>query len=91
MDKPSTSGLPPTDNTDDPFVRYTRSLHDYTLRLWAETRRLAVLKNGDNEDGVQTPQPTSRAPQKVGAEGETMETTETSPNQSDRSSDSNPT
>ena len=31
----------PTDDTTDPFVLYTRSLHDYTLRLWTETRRIA--------------------------------------------------
>jgi hypothetical protein len=31
----------PTDGTTDPLVLYARSLHDYTLRLWTETRRLA--------------------------------------------------
>jgi hypothetical protein len=31
----------PTNKTTDPFVLYTRSLHDYTLRLWTETRRIA--------------------------------------------------
>jgi len=25
----------------DPFVSYSRSLHDYTLRLWTESRRIA--------------------------------------------------
>ena len=39
MDKSITSL--PTDDTTDPFVLYTRSLHDYTLRLWTETRRIA--------------------------------------------------
>ncbi|KII93955.1 hypothetical protein PLICRDRAFT_695029 [Plicaturopsis crispa FD-325 SS-3] len=28
----------------DPFVVYSRSLHDYTLRLWTESRRLAEEK-----------------------------------------------
>jgi len=28
----------------DPFVMYSRSLHDYTLRLWTESRRLAEEK-----------------------------------------------
>ena len=39
MDESKTSQ--PTDNTTDPFVLYARSLHDYTLRLWTETRRIA--------------------------------------------------
>lgn len=38
MGNSSTSTSPPT---DDPLVVYARSLHSYTLRLWAETRRLA--------------------------------------------------
>ncbi|KAI6007125.1 hypothetical protein EDD15DRAFT_2152772 [Pisolithus albus] len=25
----------------DPFLSYSRSLHDYTLRLWTESRRVA--------------------------------------------------
>ncbi|KAI0778608.1 hypothetical protein BD413DRAFT_609196 [Trametes elegans] len=28
----------------DPFVLYSRSLHDYTLRLWTESRRIAEEK-----------------------------------------------
>ncbi|KIM70334.1 hypothetical protein SCLCIDRAFT_1207665 [Scleroderma citrinum Foug A] len=28
----------------DPFQSYSRSLHDYTLRLWTESRRLAEEK-----------------------------------------------
>ncbi|KAM5531890.1 hypothetical protein V8D89_014444 [Ganoderma adspersum] len=28
----------------DPFVTYSRSLHDYTLRLWTESRRIAEEK-----------------------------------------------
>jgi len=36
----SESSLPTVD-TIDPFVLYARSLHDYTLRLWTETRRIA--------------------------------------------------
>lgn len=28
----------------DPFVTYARSLHDYTLRLWTESRRIAEEK-----------------------------------------------
>ena len=38
MDESETSL--PTDNTD-PLVLYARSLHEYTLRLWTETRRIA--------------------------------------------------
>ncbi|OJT08976.1 hypothetical protein TRAPUB_110 [Trametes pubescens] len=29
----------------DPFVLYARSLHDYTLRLWTESRRIAEEKS----------------------------------------------
>ena len=39
MDKSKTSL--PTDDNSDPFALYARSLHDYTLGLWTETRRLA--------------------------------------------------
>ncbi|CAL1693977.1 unnamed protein product [Somion occarium] len=28
----------------NPFVLYSRSLHDYTLRLWTESRRIAEEK-----------------------------------------------
>ncbi|TFK80384.1 hypothetical protein K466DRAFT_591885 [Polyporus arcularius HHB13444] len=28
----------------DPFVVYARSLHNYTLRLWTESRRIAEEK-----------------------------------------------
>ena len=36
---------PPTHRADaDPFVLYAKSLHDYTLRLWTESRRLAEEK-----------------------------------------------
>lgn len=28
----------------DPLVLYARSLHDYTLRLWTESRRIAEEK-----------------------------------------------
>ncbi|THV01447.1 hypothetical protein K435DRAFT_655405 [Dendrothele bispora CBS 962.96] len=36
----SSSCSPPAP-TADPFVLYSRSLHDYTLRLWSESRKLA--------------------------------------------------
>lgn len=31
----------PVDDENDPLVIYSRNLHDYTLRLWAESRRAA--------------------------------------------------
>ncbi|KAF9813985.1 hypothetical protein IEO21_05356 [Rhodonia placenta] len=31
-------------NDIDPFILYAQSLHDYTLRLWTESRRLAEEK-----------------------------------------------
>ncbi|KIM88957.1 hypothetical protein PILCRDRAFT_813957 [Piloderma croceum F 1598] len=40
--------VPPTNPTiphnTDPFIDYSRSLHNYTLRLWTESRRLAEEK-----------------------------------------------
>ncbi|KAI6161436.1 hypothetical protein EDD17DRAFT_1481726 [Pisolithus thermaeus] len=30
-----------SDFKKDPFLSYSRSLHDYTLRLWTESRRVA--------------------------------------------------
>ncbi|KAI0361160.1 hypothetical protein OH77DRAFT_1468414 [Trametes cingulata] len=47
----ATKSSVPTPNTpnqrageSDPFVLYARSLHDYTLRLWTESRRIAEEK-----------------------------------------------
>jgi hypothetical protein len=37
------SSTPPPDDTD-PFTLYSRELHDYTLRLWTESRRVAEEK-----------------------------------------------
>ncbi|KAJ3778298.1 hypothetical protein FB446DRAFT_522352 [Lentinula raphanica] len=31
-------------NDTDPFILYSRSVHDFTLRLWAESRKLAEEK-----------------------------------------------
>jgi hypothetical protein len=35
----------PAPEDTDPFVLYSRELHDYTLRLWTESRRVAEEKN----------------------------------------------
>ncbi|KAJ2971940.1 hypothetical protein NUW54_g12378 [Trametes sanguinea] len=46
----ASSSVPTTNTTNqrtgeaDPFVQYARSLHDYTLRLWTESRRIAEEK-----------------------------------------------
>ncbi|KAI0681661.1 hypothetical protein C8T65DRAFT_517193, partial [Cerioporus squamosus] len=49
----ATSSVPPATTSvhqqqhvgeSDPFVLYARSLHDYTLRLWTESRRIAEEK-----------------------------------------------
>ncbi|KAH7881083.1 uncharacterized protein C8R40DRAFT_1076430 [Lentinula edodes] len=46
MPAPSVSPQPDCRNNHDtdPFVLYSRSVHDYTLRLWAESRKLAEEK-----------------------------------------------
>ncbi|KAI0830738.1 hypothetical protein BC628DRAFT_897530 [Trametes gibbosa] len=43
---PSSAASVPTHQTTDtdPFVLYARSLHDYTLGLWTESRRVAEEK-----------------------------------------------
>ena len=75
----ATSSVPPATSSvqqqyvgeSDPFVLYARSLHDYTLRLWTESRRLAEKKarmkaaaaaaNGRNqlESSLQVPKQTA--------------------------------
>lgn len=48
----------------DPFVVYARSLHDYTLHLWTESRRIAEekarLKAAAGRGGAAAPQPAKR-------------------------------
>ncbi|ESK92127.1 hypothetical protein Moror_4778 [Moniliophthora roreri MCA 2997] len=53
----------------DPFVLYSRSLHDYTLRLWTESRRLAEEKararsKGEARSAIRRSSP-SKSPQPV--------------------------
>ncbi|PPQ90940.1 hypothetical protein CVT25_008252 [Psilocybe cyanescens] len=38
------SNTQPTDNSLDSLTLYTRSLHNYTLALWTESRRIAEEK-----------------------------------------------
>ncbi len=56
----------------DPLVLYARSLHDYTLRLWTESRRIAEEKarskaaafaatDNNRADVLQAPKRTSDA------------------------------
>ncbi|KAG6333056.1 hypothetical protein ID866_6033 [Astraeus odoratus] len=40
--------MPRREYDNDPFLSYSRSLHDYTLRLWTESRRLAEEKARNN-------------------------------------------
>lgn len=76
MDNSSTS--PPT--ADDPLVVYARALHRYTLRLWAETRRIAEEK--DRALKISESPPISAKAEEV------MDTTkEMSSSQPDQSSD----
>jgi hypothetical protein len=41
---------PKFSHNPDPLINYSRSLHDYTLRLWTESRRLAEEKARANTD-----------------------------------------
>ncbi|KAI6047841.1 hypothetical protein EDC04DRAFT_2555826 [Pisolithus marmoratus] len=49
----------------DPFVSYSRSIHDYTLRLWTESRRVAEEKarNKDACGGVEDVSQRRKQPQ----------------------------
>ncbi|KAN0100423.1 hypothetical protein V8E55_000407 [Tylopilus felleus] len=38
------NSAPASPSHDDPFVSYSQALHDYTLRLWTESRRIAEEK-----------------------------------------------
>jgi len=38
-ENPTVELAPVSEFDNDPFVQYSRALHDYTLRLWAESRR----------------------------------------------------
>jgi len=56
---PTQAPEPPT----DPIVSYTRALHDYTLRLWTESRRVVdgktqgkETKQGGNETAAKPTQ-----------------------------------
>lgn len=42
--KPAPTSPPQPYRQSDPFVSYSRSLHEYTLKLWTESRRLAEEK-----------------------------------------------
>ncbi|KAF8963913.1 hypothetical protein BDZ97DRAFT_1758291 [Flammula alnicola] len=66
-----------TDNAGadhDPLAQYTRSLHDYTLALWTESRRIAEEKaraqqieqpgaSAETNEGKETGQPGAQASQ----------------------------
>lgn len=54
---------PTPEPATDPFVSYTRALHDYTLRLWTESRRAVdekaqgkEAKKGGNETAAEPTQ-----------------------------------
>jgi len=80
MHDPSTSL--PTENIVDPFVLYARSLHNYTLGLWTETRRIAEEKARARQLAASLSVPT-----KVEVEDKKKEKENTSPSQLDESSD----
>jgi len=48
-----------TNHTVDPLTSYTRSLHDYTLAQWTESRRLAEEKA--RAQGAENSQPVGHA------------------------------
>lgn len=40
-----TASTQPQDDLNDPLAIYSRALHEYTLRLWAESQRAAEQHN----------------------------------------------
>ena len=44
MSEAATNSQPTSPTTADSLTSYTRSLHDYTLALWTESRRVAEEK-----------------------------------------------
>ena len=53
----------------DPFVQYARSLHDYTLRLWTESRRVAEEKTAREKKGLRKREQGKKKDAPVNSEG----------------------
>jgi hypothetical protein len=57
--------VPVEGDDNDPLVVYSRALHDYTLRLWAESRRAAEQQRQQYLASYSSPAaPTSQAQQR---------------------------
>ncbi|KAH7923903.1 hypothetical protein BV22DRAFT_1014395 [Leucogyrophana mollusca] len=44
LSRSSSIDVPSHDFHSDPFILYSQALHDYTLKLWTESRRIAEEK-----------------------------------------------
>lgn len=78
MSEPATTAQP-TNSAADPLTSYTRSLYNYTLALWTESRRVAEEKaraQGGTDTPVGYPQP------EVGKEKQKDESAQTPPSTS---------
>lgn len=83
MDESKTSL--PTNDTIDPFVLYSRSLHDYTLRLWTETRRIAEERR--RAQHLETPMPSPPMEDQTKKKQHSQSSNDSSSSQPDQSSD----
>lgn len=79
MSDPATT-TQPTNPTADPLTSYTRSLYDYTLALWTESRRVAEEKA--RAQGAANTQPVGHAQPEVGKEKQKDESPQTPPSSS---------
>lgn len=83
MDESKTSL--PADSTIDPFVLYSRSLHDYTLRLWTETRRIAEERRRAQQ--LEMPMPSPPMEDQTQKKQHNLSSSDSSSSQPDQSSD----
>lgn len=79
MSEPATT-IQSTNSTTDPLTSYTRSLYNYTLALWTESRRVAEEKA--RVQGAANTQPDSHVQPEVGKEKQKDESASTPPSSS---------
>lgn len=86
MDDNTKDSRPPENTHSDPLILYARSLHNYTLRQWAETRRIAEEKARERQEkaGGQRQRAASLPDTGQGAkaEGQTKKSSSSQPDQS---------
>lgn len=80
MDDNTKNSRPPENTHSDSLALYARSLHDYTLRQWTETRRKVEEAREKAGEQVAASLPDTR--QGAKAEGQTKKSSSSQPDQS---------